>query len=269
MQIVRPTRWDSVLSQRKRYTVEGMKYMYELFEALPRCGPGDNESTRRAFNTIPKLPMQPFILDIGCGPGVQTIELAKLSNSKIIALDNHQAFLDKLMKRARDEGLADNIIPNNISMLKMDFDENTFDIIWSEGALYFMGFQNGLRQCHQLLKNNGYLAVTEIVYLVPKPPAPVIQYFEKKYPDIKVVKDNIELIQNEGFHLISNFTLPESSWFDSYYLPMEEELSRLNKKYQGNEIALGIFEEMKIEINLFKEFSNFYGYEFFIMQRVN
>lgn len=249
--------------------MEGMEYFYELFEALPRCGPGDNESTRRAFNIIPKLPKQPFILDIGCGPGVQTIELAKISNGKIIALDNHQAFLDKLMKTARDEGLEDNIVPKNISMLDMDFDNKTFDIIWSEGALYFMGFQNGLKRCHQLLKNNGYLAVTELVFLSSNPPPPVIQYFEKEYPDIKDVKSNIELIQNEGFQLISNFTLSESSWFDSYYLLAKKELSRLNKKYQGNEIAIGIFEEMKNEINIYKKYSDFYGYEFFIMQRVN
>ena len=84
-----------------------------------------------------------------------------------------------------------------------------------------------------------------------------------------VAKDKIELIQNARFHLISNFTLPKSSWLDRFYLPMEEELTRLNKKYQGNEIALGIFEEMKNEIDLYKRFSDFYGYEFFIMQRIN
>ena len=150
--------------------MEGMDYFYELFEALPRCGPGDNKSTRHAFDFIPKLSNQPLILDIGCGPGVQTIELAKLSKGKIIAIDNHQAFLDKLMKKVRDEGLEENIILRNISMLDMDFDVDTFDIIWSEGALYIMGFQNGLSRCHQLLKNNGYLAVTELVYLSPSPP---------------------------------------------------------------------------------------------------
>jgi len=249
--------------------MEGMEYLYELCEALPRCGPGDNESTRRAFHSIPKVPKQPFILDIGCGSGVQTLVLARISNGKIIALDNHQAFLDKLMKAARDEGLEENIIAKNISMLDMDFDENTFDIIWSEGALYFMGFQNGLRRCHQLLKNDGYLSVTELVYLAPDPPVAVTQYFENEYPDIKDVQGNIELIQNEGFHLISHFTLPKSAWLDSYYLPIEKELPRLNKKYQGNEIALGVFEGFRNEINLYKKYSEFYGYEFFGMKKGN
>jgi ubiquinone/menaquinone biosynthesis C-methylase UbiE len=249
--------------------MEGMEYLYELFEALPRCGPGDSTSTRRAFNTIPILLEQPLMLDIGCGPGVQTIELAKLSNGKIIALDNHQPFLDTLMQKVKDEELLDQIVPKNISMLSMDFEDNTFDIIWSEGALYFMGFQNGLRSCHRLLTNNGFLAVTEIVYFTNNPPAPLIHYFEKEYPDIMVAQDKIELIQKEGFHLISHFTLPQSSWLDSFYLPMGEELNRLNKKYQGNEIALGVFEEMQNEIQLYTKYSDFFGYEFFIMEKIN
>jgi SAM-dependent methyltransferase len=246
-----------------------MQYFYELHEALPRCGPGANEFTRCAFNAIPKPPEHPFILDIGCGPGAQTLELAKIANGKIIALDNHPAFLDQLMKRTRVEGFAERIIPKNLSMLEMDFDENTFDIIWSEGALYFMGFQNGLRRCRQLLKNEGFLAVTEVIYLLADPPDTVTHFFENEYPDIKDVKSNIERIQNEGFNLISNFTLTESAWLDSYYVPMERELSRLNKKYREYEMALGVFESLRNEIDLYRKYSKYYGYEFFVMQKAH
>ena len=247
--------------------MEGMKYLYELCEALPRCGPGDNEHTRRAFCAIDEAAEERMIPDIGCGPGVQTLELARISNGKIIALDNHQAFLDKLMEQARNEGLEEKITPKNMSMLDMDFEDNTFDIIWSEGALYFMGFENGLKRCRQLLKDKGHLAVTELVYTAANPPDAIIQYLEEEYPDIKHIEGNIEVIEKEGFKLISNFTLPESAWFDSYYLPIEKELPCLNKKYEGNEIALGVFEGFRKEIDFYRKYSKYYGYEFFVMQK--
>ena len=154
-------------------------------------------------------------------------------------------------------------------MLEMDFEENTFDIIWSEGALYFMGFQNGLRRCRQLLKDEGFLAVTEVVYLLPDRPDAVTQFFANEYPDIKDIKTNIELIQSEGLHLIANFTLPESAWLDSYYTPMEAELSRLDQKYRDNKIAEDVFESLRAEIDLYKKYSKYYGYEFFVMQKAD
>ena len=247
--------------------MDGIEYIFELCEALPRSGPGENEHTRRAYRTISNPPKHPFILDIGCGQGMQTIELAKISNGKIIALDIHQGFLDILMEMAKSEGLGDKIIPKNMSMLEMNFEENAFDIIWSEGALYNMGFQNGLKRCHELLKEYGHLAVTELVYIDPDPPDDVRKFFDDEYPDIQDIKSNIEAIQKKGFTLISNFTLPESAWLNDYYLPMEKELPRLDKKYQGNDTALAVFEGFKNEIHFYKKYSTFYGYEFFIMQK--
>ena len=249
--------------------MEGIEYLHELCEALPRCGPGDNNSTRRAYNAIPKPPDKPFILDIGCGTGMQTLELARISNREIIALDNHQGFLDILMKNAIDAGLQNRIIPKNMSMLEMDFANRTFDLIWSEGALFCMGFQNGLKCCHELLEAYGYLAVTELVYIASDLPDDVTRYFERVYPDIKDIQGNIEAIREKGFNLVSNFTLPESAWLDNYYIPSEKVLPGLNKKYQGNEVALDVFEDFQNEINLYKKYSKFYGYEFFIMQKIN
>ena len=248
--------------------MEGMEYFYELYEALPRCGPGNNESTRQAYSFIPDIPDHPLVLDIGCGPGVQTLELARLSGGRIIALDNHKPFLDELMKRARTEGLAHQITTMNISMHDMDFEDKRFDIIWSEGALYFMGFQNGLRRCHQLLKNNGCLAVTELVLLDPDPPLPLMEYLKNEYPAIMDIRGNMELIGNEEYNVISHFTLDKPAWLESYYIPMERELARLSKKYEDNEIASAAFEGMRKEIDMYKRYGDFYGYEFFVMQKI-
>jgi ubiquinone/menaquinone biosynthesis C-methylase UbiE len=193
--------------------------------------------------------------------------LANISKGRIVALDNYKPFLDQLMEKAEKKGVEVNIIPNCISMMDMDFEENTFDIIWSEGALYFMGFQNGLKRCRQLLKSEGCLAVSELVYTAMNPPKEVVQYLEGEYPAIKNIAENIRLIQDEGYNLVSNFTLPESAWLNTYYLPMENELPRLNHKYQGNKVALAVFEAFKNEIDMYKKYSKYYGYEFYVMQK--
>ena len=246
--------------------MKDMEYFYELFSGLPRGGPGDNKSTQKAFAYLKSLPTKPLILDIGCGPGMQTLELARISKGKIIALDNYQPFLDILMKKANEEGFEKRIITKNQSMLEMDFSNDSFDIIWSEGALYQMGFQNGLKKCYELLKKRGYLAVTEGVMLQSNAPATAKKFWEE-YPDVKDIKGNIALIQHENFDLLAHFTLPVSSWTEQYYAPLEKRIPELKKKYRGNATALQVFAMSEKEIEAYKKNSDYVGYEFFIMQK--
>lgn len=249
--------------------MEGIDYFYELYEGLPRGGPGDNQSTKKAYSMMKDLPVKPMILDIGCGPGMQTIELAKLSNGSIIALDNYQPFLDQLMIKAKKNGVDELITPTLQSMDEMNFKENTFDLIWSEGALYHLGFLKGLQECYRLLKPKAYLAVTEAVYLKPNPPQPVIDFWKDEYPDIRNLDDTIKLIKKADFKLLSHFTLPNSSWMDNFYDPMAKRIDELKKKYAHNEIALHVLTTAEQEIDIFKKYSDYFGYEFFIMKRKN
>jgi len=246
--------------------MKGMKYFHELFLGLPRAGLGDNKFTRKAFSYLKNLPSEPFILDIGCGYGIQTLELARISKGKIIALDNYQPFLDILMANVKKGGFDNRIIPKNQSMLEMDFKNDTFDIIWSEGAIFIMGFRNGLKKCNQLLKNKGYFVISEVVLLLPDLPKPLKEFWDEKYPDIKDIKSNISLIKDEGFNVVSHFTLPKSCWID-FYSRMNKVIKELKKKYHDNKIALQVFEKCEKEIIIYDKYSDYYGYEFFIMQK--
>lgn len=246
--------------------MENMKYFYELYTGLPRGGPGDNKYTRKAFSYLKNLPREPLILDIGCGPGMQTLELARISKGKIIALDNYQPFLDVLMQNAKKEGLDDRVIAKNQSMLEMDFKNNTFNIIWSEGAIFVMGFQNGLKKSNELLKNKGYFVVSEAVLLLPTLPKPLREFWDKEYPDIKDIKSSISIIEDEGFNLISHFTLPKACWFD-FYSKMDRKTKELKKKYHNNKVASQVFENFEKESKMYNDYSDYFGYEFFIMQK--
>jgi ubiquinone/menaquinone biosynthesis C-methylase UbiE len=246
--------------------MDGMEYFYELFSGLPRGGPGDNKSTQKAFSYLKNLPAEPLILDIGCGHGMQTLELARISKGKIIALDNYQPFLDILMKKVKEEGFDKKIIPKNQSMLEMDFKDATFDIIWCEGALFVMGFENGLKKCNQLLKNKGYFVVSEAVLLLPNLPKPLKEFWDEEYPDIKDIEGNISLIESEGFNVLSHFTLPKACWID-FYSQMDKKIKELKKKYHDKKIALQVFEKCEKEVKMYDAYFDYYGYEFFIMQK--
>jgi hypothetical protein len=53
-------------------------FIYDLFEDLPRQGPGDPHSALRAPDAMQELPDSPRILGVGCDHGLQTIILAQM-----------------------------------------------------------------------------------------------------------------------------------------------------------------------------------------------
>ena len=113
----------------------------EMTEGLPRQAPGSAGTTLRALGLVRSLPTRPRILDVGCGPGAQTIELARATGGWIVAVDIRQRFLDELTERAEAAGVGPQITTVNTSMFDMDFAVESFDLIWSEGAIYIAGIR--------------------------------------------------------------------------------------------------------------------------------
>jgi ubiquinone/menaquinone biosynthesis C-methylase UbiE len=239
---------------------------FELHSDLPREGPGNNESTMKAFALLPALPPRPCILDLGCGPGMQTIQLAKLTDGHITAVDFHQPYLDQLEQAIQAEGLGDRIQPVKADMDDLPFDAESFDVIWAEGSAYILEFGNALRKWRPLLKHPGYLVASELSWLRLDPPQAAIDFWQDEYPNMQSVEANLALAKSYAYLPLAHFLLPKKAWWDHYYTPLESRLKQLQAKYAEHPDASTILSSHQTEIDLYRHYSDYYGYAFYILQ---
>ena len=241
------------------------EYLVDLYKDLPRCSPGTNDTTKKAYLMLENLPLNPKILDVGCGTGMQTIDIAKLSKGTILALDIVKPFLDILMERAKNEGVADYIEPLHKSMFSLDLAEGSLDVIWSEGSIYFYGFEKGLKDWKRFLKKNGYFVVSDLIWLKENPPEELEEYWKVAYPAINTDEFHQNIIKNLGYSLVDQFPFFASDW-SPMYSALEEKLKELRVKYKDNKDALNEFEFNQAEIDTFRKFGEYYGYMIYILR---
>jgi SAM-dependent methyltransferase len=242
-----------------------MDYFLNLYGELPRAGPGDDSSTRRAFEMIEGLPKEPRVLDIGCGPGAQTLELARLTRGRIVALDLMPRMLERLSKAAAEQGFEERVSTIELDMNRMDFPPGTFDLIWAEGSIYLMGFKSGLRKVRKFVKRGGCVAVSEAVWLKPDPPDEVRELW-KEYPEIDSIEQKLAVIEEAGYESVGHFVLAPTSWTEGYYDPMLARVQELQHEWEAIPEASKVLEEALYEIDVFRRFHEYYGYCFFVMQ---
>jgi ubiquinone/menaquinone biosynthesis C-methylase UbiE len=122
------------------------RLLIDLHKQGHRQGPGGDAETERALNlAMVDRNAALKIADIGCGTGASTLLLAQLlRKSHITAVDFLQDFLDVLNKKAESAGVADRISTLARSMDDLPFADEELDVIWSEGAIYNIGFEKGV-----------------------------------------------------------------------------------------------------------------------------
>ena len=83
---------------------------WDVHSDLPREGPGNRESTARALGLASPIPPTAQVLDIACGPGTQTLDLAELMpDATICAVDRHEPFVVETNRRAAARGVANRV----------------------------------------------------------------------------------------------------------------------------------------------------------------
>ena len=245
-----------------------IEVFFDLQSGLPRQGPGDEQSTRAALALCAGLPAKPSVLDIGCGPGAQTIVLAQaLPGASITAIDNHLPYLEELDSRARATDLGDRIVTEQSDMGALPYEPASFDLIWAEGSAYIIGIADALTGWRPLLKPGAYLAFTELVWLTSSPPAEAAEFFGNEYPAMTTSQAIAELVVEHGYELAGRFTIPDSAWWDDYYTPLSEKFPQLLEKYASDETGLAVVEMAREEQRIRRDFGLSYGYEFFVARR--
>ena len=246
-----------------------LELLVDFHKDAERQGPGSSFETMKALNLIGvdknyKLK----IADIGCGSGAHTIVLAQNTNGQITAVDLFPEFLGKLDDKAKELGLRDRIATLKKSMDELPFDNEEFDIIWSEGAIYNIGFETGIREWKKYLKTGGYLAVSEISWTTNSRPKEVEEHWNNEYPQIDTVSNKIKILEENGFSPVAHFILPQYCWTDNYYKQIEKRFTTFVEKHKNSEMAKDIVNLEKEEINIYNKYKDYYSYGFYIAKKI-
>ena len=238
---------------------------WDVHSRLPREGPGNRESTERALALAAPIPPFAQVLDLACGPGAQTIDLATLlPQATICAVDAHQPFVDETNRRAAALGLNDRVRALCGDMRSLPLLPSSFDLIWCEGAAYIIGVERALRSWRPLLRPGGRLALTEAIWLQPEAPEDIRRWWSDGYPGMGDASRCRDLVRDCGYRLLGDFVLPDAAWWE-YYAPLEARLRLLASKYAGDLAAESLLRESANEIASYRKNGTYYGYLFMVM----
>jgi len=201
--------------------------------------------TRKAFRMLPKLD-KPRILDVGCGSGVPTMDLARLSNGEIVGLDINQGHLDVLARKIDKAGVSDRVKVINCSILDMEFPKESFDIIWAEGSISVIGFKSGLQKWKQFLKPIGLMVV---------------------HDEKGDVEEKLKQISSCGYEVLDYFIVNEDTWWAEYFAPLEKLISGTRTIYANDPEVLESLHNAQWEIDMFKKNPQLNKSVFFIMNK--
>ncbi|MEQ8654291.1 MAG: class I SAM-dependent methyltransferase [Kiloniellales bacterium] len=207
------------------------------------------------------------VADIGCGTGASTLVLAEELDADITAVDFLEDFLDQLAIRAQAGGCGGRIKTQAASMDALAFEAQSLDAIWSEGAIYNMGFEKGIRAWRPFLKPGGILALSELTWLTGERPAELDRHWMQLYPEVATASAKIAVLEANGYAPVGYFALGKRCWLENYYRPLQARFADFLARQSHSQAARALVQAEEEEIALYERFSAYYSYGYFLASR--
>jgi SAM-dependent methyltransferase len=242
--------------------------LIDLHRDGERQGPGGTDATRLSITLSGLSEARGLrIADIGCGTGASSLVLARHLDAHVTAADFIPAFIEQLDITAEREGIGERITTLTASMDALPFEEQSLDAIWSEGAIYNMGFESGVQAWRHFLKPAGILAVSELTWLTGERPLELEEHWIDEYPEVATASAKLAILEANGFSPVGYFPLPEHCWLDNYYRPMQRRFADFLSRHHHSAAARAVVEAETKEIALYERYSTFFSYGYYVARR--
>jgi SAM-dependent methyltransferase len=247
---------------------EFLNALFTLFTGMPRQGPGSRAATEKAISLLRPLPGDPAIVDIGCGTGASTLVLAGSFAGGITAIDIHEPYLTDLKNHYSAGDYRCSMDARLLSMDALDFPVGSIDLIWSEGAVYIIGFEPALEQWKPFLKKNGQICVSDLCWLRDDPPAELNEYWLSEGVIPGAIDEYRTIARRLDYDLYSHFTLEPEGWLRNFYVPLGKRIEELRKSKTKSPSLDAVLDSSEKEIEIYQRYSDYYGYVFFLLQQM-
>ncbi len=210
---------------------------------------------------------EPQVLDIGCGEGQPTVELARLTDGTVTGIDIDAASLEFLEQRAEEAGVADRVNTVKGSYMEMDFPEGHFDLIWAEATLHVVGLEDGIREVSRFIRPGGHFVIHEMVLFDSDYPEEMDDAWDGFIAGMPTPEDLIEICAKYGLEEVGHFLLEEKAWETMYFEPLDRRVEGLREKYSDDPESLALLEEEEQNNEVFRRYQKWWRSGYFVLRK--